>query len=277
MLRRVIPYLKKQSSSIVFEPEYQDVLDYAIANAIDTPSLSINIRNNNRVKYLKAEGLWSIWDLLYFMDQESGKADFAKINYVDPSSNYLSGATQPSFVANSGFKGNGTNQFFQTGYNPQTDRVKLTISSSTVMFKGFDWVADSTVEALCGSRDGVAANQIVFQKPNATQVTFRIKHGSPSISRTPVLINDIVVYCGDTSSAVFYNSVAGNTASTAMSGANFANFEIILFATNESGTALQFCKSGLKYWGIGEKITTVTPRPAIIDTLESIMDDTYTP
>jgi len=278
MLRRVIPYLKKSGgTAIVFEPEYQDVLDYAVANSIATPSTPYNIRNNNRIKYLKAEGLYTIWDLLYFFDQETGLSDFAKINIIDPSSNYLTGATQPSFVADSGFKANGTNQFFNTGYNPQTDRVKLTTSSSTVMFKGFDWISDATTETVCGSRDGANVNQILMHKPNATQVLFRVKHTGTAISRTPTLINNIVVYCADTSSAVFYNSSNNNQGTSAMSGANYASRELYLFASNESGTPSLYAKSGLKYFGIGEKITTVTPRPAIIDTLEDIMEDTYTP
>jgi hypothetical protein len=260
-----------------FEPEYQAVLNYAIANSIAIPSFSINVRNNNRVKYLKANGLWAIWDLLYFMDQESGKSDFAKINYINPSSNYLFGSTQPSFVAGSGFKGNGTNQYFQTGYNPQTDRVKLTASSSTVMFKGFDWLSDTTIEAVCGSRDGNNTNQILFVKPNSTQVLFRVKHIGGNISRNPTLINNIVVYCGDTISSVYYNSNNNAQSTSAMSGANYASREIFLFAQNEVGTPANYAKSGLKYFGIGEKITTVTPRPAIINTLESIMQDTYTP
>ena len=166
-----------------FEPEYIAVLDRAIALGYTTPDEPTNIRNNNRVKYLKDTGLWAKFDLLYFFDQPTGLADFAKLNYIDPllyEAFNANPALEPDFIADSGFKSGGT-KFFDTGFNVQTNGVNfiggaVDIGRASVFYRGFDFAADATNETICGALlTGGSVNQInILKLSNNTQSLFRL-------------------------------------------------------------------------------------------------------
>jgi hypothetical protein len=284
MLRRVIPYIKRSlSSGSGFEPEYQAVLDYAIANSIDTPSDSINIRNNNRVKYLKDEGLFSLFDLLYLFDQETGKSNFAKINYTNPSSYYLHGSNQPSFVSGSGFKANGTNQFFETGYNAQTNAIKFLDSpgeSVSIGFKGFDFItADTAFETICGARTGNNSSQILIASDGSTGIIVdRIANliSGTTLAKSNFNNHILVSKQGASTLRGIYNNGSYVIGGQVQSSASFSSLELYLFAFNNNGAPSGYCKSGLSYFFNGGHLGGGDPN-AIATTIYEIMSDTYTP
>lgn len=263
-----------------FEPEYQAVLDYAAANSISTPSSAINIRNNNRVKYLKDESLWSKFDLLYFFDQESGKGDFAKINYINPSSYYLYGSNQPDFISDSGFKGNSASgKYFQTGYNPSINAVKLTVDSGMITFRGFDFSTSASSEAILGARTGNNTSQILIYKVGVSpeQAGFRFLDQIAQANYLSSYFNLPTTLCFEGIARNLYRDIpATGTGITRTKGSSFSNLELYLFAYNQSGLVAP-TNGGLKYFGIGESVSVSTaPRP-IIDTFHEILNDLYTP
>jgi hypothetical protein len=275
MLRRVIPYLKKQSG-IVFEPEYQAVLDYAIANSITTPDLTTNIRNNLRVKNLKDISVFSNYDLLYIFDNPSGLGDFSKINYVNPSSNYLNNpnpSLEPSFIANSGFKSDGT-KWFTTDYNPRTDRINVTQTDLMFMYQGFDFIADATGEAITGCRTANNTEQVYMQKQNATQGLFRIKQANAAQTFTISNFNKCIIHSSLTTGIRTYVDGIDTLANTVASASDYASLDLYVFALNNAGTAIAPMKSGLKYYGVAKGIGTGTTNPTAVS-ISQIMQDIY--
>ena len=109
--------------NVVFEPEYQAVLDYALNNSINIPETPQNIINNQIILDFKTSGAWSELDVFWLLKQQGVVRDFAKINWVNPNLHYLTeiGNTM-SFVSGQGFLAN-NNGYFNTNYNPRTDNV----------------------------------------------------------------------------------------------------------------------------------------------------------
>jgi hypothetical protein len=270
---------RHRKSGVVFETEYQAVLNYAVTNSIAIPDNSTNIRNNNRVKYLKQTSLWGKFDLLYFFDQPAGLADFAKINYISPSNFYLSSPSEPSFIADNGFKGDGISQYFNTNYIPSINSVKFTNLSCSVTLKGFDVITDSTLETFFAGRNANNQGQIFIAKNNSTTALIRILEANTAISFTVSSFNDFCSFNKTRTNGASYTlpSFAG-TSLTPMGASSFLdNQELYILALNAAGTPSGFSKSGLKYIAFGEIISTSLSSPSIITDFKNIMEDSYTP
>ena len=124
-----------------YSTQYRAVMDYAIANNIDTPSRSQNIINDVMVKNLVGIGVWDSCDIFYYFQQEAGTPyQFLTLNWVNPSIHRLTkgGANDVAFVADSGFKvTGGNNQYFNMNFTPSTDSVNFIASDNGVVFKTF--------------------------------------------------------------------------------------------------------------------------------------------
>lgn len=275
-MRFVNQFFLSTGKSDVFETEYESVIAYALANSIAIPSHPVNVRNNNRIKYLKAEGLWNSWDLLYFFDQEIGRSDFAKINMINPASNYLTHSDEPSFVSGSGFRGNGINQALNTHYRPATQKINVTDSSTSIIYRGFDFVNDAVTESIFGVRIGNTNKQLMVQSNDGALAIFRIQITTGQFGFGKTSHNLAVCYSAtDSDSRIYRNGVSFFTRPV-MSGAGFENIDLYLFAVNDNGTLSGNMKSGLKYWGIGSDIGTANPNPNP-DLIYRILDDIYVP
>lgn len=163
----------------LFESEYQAVLDRATALGYTLPSESQNISNNNKVKYLKAEGIWSGLSVLWYNKQESGLEDFATLNWVNPTQfqlNQTNSSLKPTFVPDNGFRAtSGTGKYFNTGWIPNSN---LSITNIGVFWKAFDIPSTfATATSICGCRGPLLAvdrGQILIQDNSQTQTLFRL-------------------------------------------------------------------------------------------------------
>jgi hypothetical protein len=268
-------------NSFVFEPEYQAVLDYADANSIQKPSLTYNLRNNNRIKFAKQEGLYSKIDLLYFFDQEEGCADFAKINVKNPSSNYLynpNPALEPDLIPLLGFKGDGT-KWFQTDYFAPVDGVNFTNVSASIFYHGFQWDnLGSALYAVCGARTGSNNAQIsVIRNSLGGGGIYRIGHSANTVGTLSGEIQNAGITISTSTSysnTFFYRDaiLAPQYSVTKISGTAFSNLEMYLFAQNENGTSAFHTPYGLRYWGNGSQLTAEESA-----TLFKVLNDIYEP
>jgi hypothetical protein len=103
---------------VVFETEYQAVLDYATTQGYTLPSYSTQLLQNTLVGDLKSNGNWTDMDIMY-VPAGDGDEDFATINWIDPDGSFnidiLGGIT---YSGNTGYKGNDTNGVLNTNFTP---------------------------------------------------------------------------------------------------------------------------------------------------------------
>jgi hypothetical protein len=278
---------KIRGGAFAFEPEYQAVLDRATALSYNLPDSATNIRNNNRVKFLKQIGSWTNFDLFYIFDNPSGLANFSKINYINPSTNELFNANpalEPDFIANSGFKSDGT-KWFNTLYNTRTDMVNVVCSTSTlskvsIIFKGFDWSSNSIQEGFFGNFES-GSSQLQFVKLN-NNTTLLVRPFVNSGGNEPLTPTELNKHCLlsiqgvtglGTGSSLYLDGSFDQLIQNA-SGGTAVNRPCYLFAVNSAGTAISIARSGMKYFGIGGYFGGTNPNQNAID-IYNIMNDTF--
>jgi hypothetical protein len=104
-------------ASSAFDKDYQAVLNYAITvGGATLPSTSQQIKQNKLVVDLKAAGIWQKLDT-FGVFATDGNSTFARIDWIRLVT--MSEFNSPTFTTNSGFKGNGTSAYIDTGFNSQ--------------------------------------------------------------------------------------------------------------------------------------------------------------
>jgi len=102
----------------IFETEYQDILDYATLQGYSLPTYSTQLLQNQLVKDLKDNGNWTDMDIMY-VPAGDGDEDFASINWIDPDGSFnLTIGGGMTYSGNTGFVGNDTNGYLNTGLVP---------------------------------------------------------------------------------------------------------------------------------------------------------------
>lgn len=137
-------------------PEYQAVIDYAIANTITTPSHSQNLINEAIIQNLIWEELWSKLDLFYYAKYDftaEGTEEFSQLNWVTPASYRLSSPAEPAYVDNEGWKINADSTHWRTGFIPSTDAIETVQDNMSIFWKLFDYPTTfSSVNSIFGGR-----------------------------------------------------------------------------------------------------------------------------
>lgn len=111
--------------NIVFDADYQAVLDYGTAQGYSLPSEDQQIIENQKMLNMKAEGVWDDLDLFYHFETD-GDEDFAKINWKNPGTNNLVKNGTVTFTELEGFTGDGSTGYLDTGWAPATNAVHFT-------------------------------------------------------------------------------------------------------------------------------------------------------
>jgi hypothetical protein len=132
------------STPIVFETEYQNILNYAIANSYPLPSYSQQLLQNTLVKDLKDNSIWSRLDLFYVFAQNSGNQNFGSLNWKNPSATYQIGfINSPIFDSNQGMRGDGVSAYLTTGFSPAINGTGFTQNDCS----RFSWVYTGSTDA----------------------------------------------------------------------------------------------------------------------------------
>lgn len=105
---------------IIFETEYQDILDYATLQGYTLPSYSVQLLQNTLVADLKTNGNWSDMDIMY-VPAGDGDKEFSTINWIDPTAGFnLTIGGGITYSGNTGYVGNDTNGYLETSFVPST-------------------------------------------------------------------------------------------------------------------------------------------------------------
>lgn len=83
------------------------------------------------IKTLKGAGIWQKLDLLYVLAAHDAQA--ARLNWIDPARFALTVAGSPTFTADQGYTGNGSDaSLTATGYNPSSTTGKLVLNDALI-------------------------------------------------------------------------------------------------------------------------------------------------
>ncbi len=253
----IIPFGFIGSSGGGYTEEYQAVLDYAVTNLIDIPSVPQSDINNAIVANLITEEVWDKLDLFYMFKQETGLNDFIKINWRDPDNYYLTSPLEPTYDTANGLSSNVSGKHMRTGFTPSTDVVFTSITSSSVIFKVFG-MADAYAQSfLWGADDVTAANDFIGGRTSELVITGKV-FGSAESNLDFALgeqnshwhISDLT-----TVSERYRNGVLWDTKVNQTSG-GFTAAEIGLLCINitNSNYFTSGGFRGLEYWAMGSSV-----------------------
>jgi len=114
-----------------FDSDYQAWLDKGTALGYALPSASQQVTQNQLTLDLKSSGAFSILDLFYIWAQD-GDSDMATINLIDPDNFQATKVNSPTFTENLGFKGNGTNSYINSNFNPVVNAGNYTLNNASI-------------------------------------------------------------------------------------------------------------------------------------------------
>lgn len=160
------------SGGIVFDTDYQAVLNRAVALGYNLPSTPQQVLQNQLVLDLKAGGVWSKLDVFYvFATGTSSDKDFATINWKSPTL-YQGTLTNPlTFATNSGFTNTGTGSI-STNFTPSSQGSSYVRDDAS----RFAWIHTSGTSIIDGGSVN-AGNRMTFEGSPATQ---NINNGNSS-------------------------------------------------------------------------------------------------
>lgn len=96
-----------------YHSSYQALLDQAEEDGVAVPSLHYRKLQDQLVRQLVSDGIWSLMDNLYFFANGNGSQDFALYNVVNPTGTKATlSSAAPTFDASEGFTGNSSTTTF---------------------------------------------------------------------------------------------------------------------------------------------------------------------
>jgi hypothetical protein len=122
---------RQRFGSVVFDTDYQAVLNYAITQGYTLPSSGQQVKQNQLLLDLKAAGVWAKLDS-FGVFATDGNSNFALIDWKRLV-NYTA-VNSPTFSTNGGFAGNGTSSYIDTNFNPATQGVNYTLNNAGRFF-----------------------------------------------------------------------------------------------------------------------------------------------
>jgi hypothetical protein len=113
-----------------FTSEYKAILDYANSQSWTLPTLDCQKLQDKYIRELKSKGIWNKIDLLHQFTVDNSATDFTRINWKNPGSNN-GASTNLTFTNKEGYKGNGTNGWWATNYNANTQGVNFQLNDAS--------------------------------------------------------------------------------------------------------------------------------------------------
>jgi hypothetical protein len=114
------------------EPEYVTLLNRAIALGYTRPSAAQQVKQNQLIRSLKSEGIWTLLDVFYVYANDGSK-EFATLNWKSPSTFQSTMVNSPSWTGTLGFTSNGTSSYINTNWNPSTNGVNFTLNNAAII------------------------------------------------------------------------------------------------------------------------------------------------
>jgi hypothetical protein len=131
-----------------FDSDYQAVLDFATSEGYTLPSENQQVIQNQLLKDLKSNGIWSNLDAFGVLATD-GNSNFALIDWIRLVT--MTANSSPTFQSNLGYTGNGTSSFIDTLFS----------------------VSDGTNYQLSDSSFGAYYNNVLTKTDNGIGLGFR--------------------------------------------------------------------------------------------------------
>ena len=137
----------------LYDPDYQAVLDYATTQGYTLPSLAQRLLQSQLIQTLKTGSVWNKLDLLYIF-AGNGDSNFATLNWKNPSQYRAVPVNSPTYTANIGFTGNGTNAYLNPGWNATLGTNFTQNSATHGVYTNYVGVANGRITANTGYHGG---------------------------------------------------------------------------------------------------------------------------
>lgn len=162
----------------------------------------------------------------------------ALLNWISTSFNSNKGGT-PTFTANRGYKGNGTNGYIRTAYNPFANHVNLLENNGTVSVFTLDHTTENP--ALFEANSDSYAKRILINPKNASNV-YSVKYNNSTLTTGTPPTNTIglhtLVRTSSTAFSYYFNGVLVNSFTNTSAG--LPNGDFYALASELSGTVSTF-------------------------------------
>ncbi len=139
-----------------FISEYQAVYD----SWTTKPNDLIAAAQNTMVKGFVSSGVWAKKDVLYVFAAHTNNNGEALTNWKNPGTHNAVLVNAPAFVPFEGFTGNGTTQYIDSNYNPDSQGVNFIQNSASLFLYTRTFVDASGFDI--GAFDGVNFSQIAI-------------------------------------------------------------------------------------------------------------------
>ena len=180
-----------------------------------------------------------------------GNSIAARTSLANPTSTMITAVNSPTFTANQGYNGNGTNSYLNTNYNPSTQGVKFTQNSASM---GIYCLTNSAVAAIEMGHYQTQFTQMRTRQPS--NVAFNhINDGVGTGAQYPVtdsLSFYTVVRPSNTLNVAWKAGV--QKASAGVTSVALNNNNMYILARNASGTADTFSPRKLSISFIGSNV-----------------------
>lgn len=224
---------------VVFDADYQAVLNYAISIGATLPSSGQQTKQNQLMLNMKSSGAWAKLDT-FAMFATDGNSVFALIDWKRLTTYTNNSCT---FTANQGFTGNGSNGFIDTNFNPSTNGVNYMLNNASryyMHFAGSNLNADGTTSSTTYNQiriGSAVASQTINSGSsfNVGTFTYSTSKGIKSIHRTSSL--DVSCYNDATGSnflTVATTSLTSATQVVLRRSSNYSNNTVFGYAMGAS-------------------------------------------
>lgn len=149
---------------VVFDADYQAVLNYATSLGYTLPSAGQQVKQNQLVLDLKSGGIWSKLDT-FGVFATDGSASFALICWKRRV--LMTAVNSPSFTTNLGYVGNGTSAYIDLNYNASTFGGNYTLNNACYG-SGGNLALNSPSNGTNQSRGNLRGNTSNFNGINST-------------------------------------------------------------------------------------------------------------
>ena len=239
--------ISQQSSSVVYDTDYQAVLTQATSLGYTLPDASNRTTQNQMVVDLKAAGIWTKLDVFYPM---LTNIDFATLNWKAPTLFQLTLVNSPTYNTSTGFQGNGTTSYLSTNWAPN-DGVQFTRNDAGM--GGLNTNDLNSASALFGSL-GASAAAGAYLQPRSTNSLFARLNQNTSTSVANAASNGRyhIKRTGATATNWYKNGsslITGSVASTAVNA-----LDVAILAINNDGVITSLSTRQIRYFWAGASL-----------------------
>ncbi len=240
------------NGSAVLDSDYTALLARGTALGYTLPSASLQTKQNTLVLALKAAGVWSLIDVLYFFkNNNAGLANFSLLNWKTPSSFACSSGVPPTYGVN-GYTGNGSTQFLTTNWTPKTNGVNFALADCSLF--GYQTENVTGLYALWGGAEALGLNLIRFYPLNVGLFIYGVNGAAANAANANGSGFWQTKRTSLSAGALFRNGSSVN--SDAAAELDRPTATVSLLAYNVAGTNQDFSLNTIGCFGAGSAMST---------------------